>query len=71
LAAFGYNRDGKKGKQQMVIGLLTGPEGAPAAVRVFAGNTQDPKTVTEQIRQLLKTGAFQMHLFESELADYA
>jgi len=55
----------------MVIGLLTGPEGAPAAVRVFAGNTQDPKTVTEQIRQLLKTGAFQMHLFESELADYA
>ena len=52
LAAFGYNRDGKKGKQQLVIGLLTGPEGAPVAVRVFAGNTQDPKTVTEQIRTL-------------------
>ena len=114
MAAFGYNRDGKKGKQQLVIGLLTGPEGAPVAVRVFAGNTSDPKTVTEQIRtlaqgfgvskvtlvgdrgmlklpqlqalkehefhyitaitkaqirQLLKTGAFQMHLFESELAE--
>jgi transposase len=50
LAAFGYNRDGKKGKQQLVIGLLTGPEGAPVAVRVFAGNTQDTKTVAEQIR---------------------
>ena len=52
LAAFGYNRDGKKGKMQLVIGLLTGPEGAPVAVRVFAGNTSDKKTVPEQIRIL-------------------
>jgi transposase len=29
-----------------------GPEGAPVAVRVFAGNTSDPKTVTAQIRTL-------------------
>jgi transposase len=52
LAAFGYNRDGKKGKMQLVIGLLTGPEGAPVAVRVFEGNTSDKKTVPEQIRIL-------------------
>lgn len=52
LAAFGYNRDGKKGKQQLVIGLLTGPDGTPVAVRVFAGNTQDPQTVPQQIRTL-------------------
>lgn len=52
LAAFGYNRDGKEGKMQLVIGLLTGPEGAPVAVRVFAGNTPDAKTVPEQIRIL-------------------
>ena len=52
LAAFGYNRDGKEGKMQLVIGLLTGPEGAPVAVRVFAGNTTDKKTVPEQIRIL-------------------
>jgi transposase len=49
LAAFGYNRDGKKGKMQLVIGLLTGPEGVPVAVRVFAGNTSDTKTVPEQV----------------------
>lgn len=49
LAAFGYNRDGKKGKMQLVIGLLTGPEGAPVAVRVFEGNTSDPQTVAEQV----------------------
>lgn len=55
LAAFGYNRDGKKGKQQLVFGLLTGPDGTPVAVRVFAGNTSDRETVPEQVRILAKT----------------
>src|SRR5512144_1088645 len=54
LAAFGYNRDGKRGKQQIVIGLLTADDGEPLAVRVFEGNTADPSTVVEQIN-LLKT----------------
>jgi hypothetical protein len=49
LAEFGYNRDGKRGKLQIVIGLLTDPEGEPLAVRVFAGNTNDPLTVADQI----------------------
>lgn len=55
MAAFGYNRDGKEGKMQLVIGLLTGPEGAPVAVRVFAGNTPDTKTVPEQVRILAES----------------
>jgi transposase len=55
LAAFGYNRDGKKGKMQLVIGLLTSPDGTPVAVRVFEGNTQDPKTIPEQVRTLAAT----------------
>lgn len=52
LGAFGYNRDKKRGKKQLVIGLLTGPDGEPVAVRVFRGNTQDPRTLEEQIRVL-------------------
>ena len=52
LADFGYSRDGKKGKMQIVIGLLTDVAGEPLAVRVFAGNTADPTTVPEQIRLL-------------------
>ncbi len=52
LAAFGYNRDGKRGKKQLVIGLLTGPDGTPVAVRVFEGNTPDTRTVADQIRIL-------------------
>jgi hypothetical protein len=52
LAAFGYNRDGKRRKKQLVIGLLAGPDGAPVAVRVFAGNTCDTATVAEQVQLL-------------------
>jgi len=49
LGQYGYNRDGKKGKLQIVIGLLTAEDGDPLAVRVFEGNTADPATVAEQI----------------------
>jgi transposase len=52
LAQWGYNRDGKKGKKQIVIGLLTDEGGDPVAVDVFQGNTSDPRTVTDQIRRL-------------------
>jgi len=52
LAEFGYNRDGKKGKMQLVVGLLTGDDGAPVAVRVFKGNTSDKETVPRQIHLL-------------------
>ncbi|MFQ5930342.1 MAG: IS1634 family transposase [Acidobacteriota bacterium] len=54
LADFGYNRDNKRGKMQMVVGLLTDGEGEPLAVRVFAGNTADPSTVGDQIEILKK-----------------
>jgi len=50
LGEFGYNRDGKRGKLQIVIGLLTDREGEPLAVRIFSGNTADPVTVADQIK---------------------
>ena len=49
LGRFGYNRDGKRGKLQIVIGLLADTHGEPLAVRVFYGNTADPATVLTQI----------------------
>jgi len=49
LAAFGYSRDGKRGKAQIEYGLLSDPEGRPVAVRVFAGNTGDPKTFPQAV----------------------
>jgi hypothetical protein len=50
LAAPGYNRDGKKYKKQVVVGLLTDETGDPKAIRVYRGNTADPRTVGDPIR---------------------
>jgi hypothetical protein len=114
LAAFGYNRDGKKGKLQIVIGLLCDEDGHPVSIEVFPGNTQDPHTLAAQVAKLkerfsvheitfvgdrgmiksqqiedlakqgfhyitaitkpqidklLRTGTFQLELFEQELAE--
>jgi Transposase DDE domain len=114
LATFGYNRDGKKGKLQIVVGLLCDEDGHPVSIEVFPGNTPDPHTVAAQvaklkarfgvheitfvgdrgmiksqqiedlarqgfhyitaitkpqIEKLLRTGTFQMELFEQELAE--
>ena len=49
---FGYNRDKKKGKKQIVIGLICSREGCPVAVEVFRGNTGDSSTVIDKIRDL-------------------
>ena len=52
LAAFGYNRDGKKGKRQIVIGLLCDEDGHPVSIEVFPGNTSDPHTFASQLEKV-------------------
>jgi hypothetical protein len=52
LARFGYNRDGKAGKLQIVFGLLCAANGCPVAVEVFAGNIGDPSTLASQVNKL-------------------
>jgi len=52
IVLFGYNRDGKKGHEQVVLGLLCNAEGCPVGVEVFAGNTQDASTVLAKIQEL-------------------
>ena len=51
-SGYGYNRDKKKGKEQIVVGLLTDDEGFPVAARVFEGNISDNKTIQKQIEIL-------------------
>jgi hypothetical protein len=53
-AAFGYNRDGKAGKKQMVMGLLGDEEGTPVAVDVCAGNTPDMTTLAAHITKVAR-----------------
>jgi hypothetical protein len=51
LGSYGYNRDGKKGKKQIVIGLLCDEHGEPLSTEVFCGNTQDPATFASQVNK--------------------
>jgi transposase len=43
--AFGYSRDRRTDRPQVVIGLLTSADGIPIAHHVFAGGTQDATTL--------------------------
>ena len=49
LADYGYNRDKKEGKKQVVMGLLTDSQGQPCSVRLFPGNTSDTQTFAQNI----------------------
>jgi hypothetical protein len=54
LAAFGYSRDGKRGRAQIEYGLLTDPDGRPVGIDLFKGNTADAiafKTATGKVRK--------------------
>ncbi len=52
LSAFGYNRDGKKGKMQILIGLITTKDGFPLSIEVFEGNENDHTTVISQLQKI-------------------
>jgi len=52
LAEFGHNRNKKRGRRQINIGLLCNSQGCPVSVEVFPGSTGDPATVASQIKTL-------------------
>jgi hypothetical protein len=52
LAKLGHSRDRKRGKLQIVMGLLCTPAGCPIAVEVFEGNVGDPSTLSSQVDKL-------------------
>jgi len=52
LSDWGYNRDKKNGKKQIVIGLLCDDGGVPVSVEVFPGNTGDVSTFSSQVQKL-------------------
>ena len=52
LAAYGYSRDGRRGRRQIEYGLLTDPAGRPVAVEVFLGSTSDPESFKTAITRV-------------------
>ena len=53
LGAFGYCRDGKSGKMQVVYGLLCDFQGRPVSIQAFPGNTIDTKTFGDQVHKVV------------------
>lgn len=49
MSAFGYSRDRRKDKKQVVISLAINENKRPLAVKVLKGNTSDVTTVTERM----------------------
>jgi len=52
LVTFGYNRDGKQGHEQVVVGLICTAQGCPVGVEVYAGNTKDDTTVIDKVHEI-------------------
>lgn len=52
LAQYGYSRDKKKGKLQIIFGLLCNDAGCPIAVEVFEGNINDASTLTPLLEKV-------------------
>ena len=63
LVKFGYNRDGKKGKKQVVVGLICNQQGCPLAIEIFPGNTKDETTVSEKTEELRKVYRMEKVIF--------
>ncbi len=51
---YGYNRDGKKGKEQIVMGLLCDCQGDPVSAGVHEVNTQDPQIFASHLKTLAR-----------------
>ena len=47
-----FETSGKKGKKQIVIGLIADGEGVPVGVEVFEGNRSDSTTVVGEVEKL-------------------
>ena len=52
LGGFGYNRDKKRGKKQIVVSLLWDESGDPVSVAVFSGDPPDISTFAHQISKI-------------------
>jgi len=52
LADYGYPRDLKKGKKQVVAGLLTDEQGDPLSIQLYPGNTGDPPTFLDAVQKV-------------------
>lgn len=61
IADYGYSRDHRGDREQLVIGLVTTPDGFPIKCKIYSGNTSDKTTVStivEEIKNAYKVKEF-------------
>ena len=46
---------GKKGREQIVVGLICNGQGCPVGVEVYAGNTKDETTVVDKVHEIKRS----------------
>ena len=63
LVTFGYNRDRKKGREQIVVGLICNARGCPVGVEVHAGNTKDETTVIDKVQEIKRDYGIEKVIF--------
>ena len=63
LAEYGYNRDRKKGKKQVVLGVICDRDGCPIWIDVFKGSTSDQTTVKQELQNLKEKLGLQRFTF--------
>lgn len=52
IAEYGYSRDKRRDKEQLVIGLVTTSDGFPIKCDIYPGNTTDKTTVVKIVEEL-------------------
>jgi transposase len=63
IADYGYSRDKRKDRKQIVIGLVTTSDGFPVKCKVYPGNRVDKTTVKEVLAELKKKFSIEEIIF--------
>ncbi len=67
LVVYGYSRDKKRGKKQIVVGLVMA-DGMPIHHEVWRGNTVDPETIKATLSELRKKFGIKRTIFIEDRA---
>ena len=63
IADYGYSRDHRGDREQLVIGLVTTPDGFPIKCKIYSGNTSDKTTVPKIVEEIKNTYQIKEFIF--------
>ena len=63
ISDYGYSRDHRGDREQLVIGLVTTPDGFPIKCNIYSGNTSDKTTVSKVVEEIKNTYQIKEFIF--------